>query len=75
MTQFTHSSLVLTILRHVSSDRLQRAVCGFADGRVVFSICWWCGLNRSPKLVTIYKEANYRIVHEDRFRETNGFAC
>jgi SWIM zinc finger len=32
MTQFTHSSLVLTILKHVSSDRLQRAVCGLVDG-------------------------------------------
>ena len=32
MTQFTHSSLVLTTLQQVSSDRLQRAVCGFADG-------------------------------------------
>ena len=32
MTQFTHSSLVLTILKHVPFDRLQRAVCGLADG-------------------------------------------
>jgi uncharacterized Zn finger protein len=32
MTQFIHSSLVLTILQQVSSDRLQRAVCGLADG-------------------------------------------
>jgi hypothetical protein len=38
MTQFTHSSLVLTILKHVSSDRLQRAVCGLADGSLTMTI-------------------------------------
>jgi hypothetical protein len=32
MTQFTHSSLMLTILKQVSSDRLQHAVCGLAGG-------------------------------------------
>jgi SWIM zinc finger len=31
MTQFPHSSLVLTILQQVPSDRLLRAVCGLAD--------------------------------------------
>lgn len=38
MTQFTHSSLVLTILQHVSSDRLQRAVCGLADGSMIVTL-------------------------------------
>lgn len=38
MTQFTHSSLVLTILKHVSSDRLQRAVCGLADGSLTVTL-------------------------------------
>ncbi len=38
MTQFTHSSLVLTILQHVSSDRLQRAVCGLADGSMTITL-------------------------------------
>jgi hypothetical protein len=38
MTQLTHSSLVLTILQHVSSDRLQRAVCGFADGSMTVTL-------------------------------------
>lgn len=38
MTQFTYSSLVLTILRQVSSDRLQRAVCGFTDGSLTVTL-------------------------------------
>lgn len=38
MTQFTHSSLMLTILKQVSSDRLQRAVCGFAEGSLTMTI-------------------------------------
>lgn len=38
MTQFPYSSLVLTILQHVSSDRLQRAVCGLADGSLTVTI-------------------------------------
>jgi len=38
MTQFPHSSLVLTILQQVSSDRLQRAVCGFADGSLTVAL-------------------------------------
>ena len=38
MTQFTYSSLVLTILQQVSSDRLQRAVCGFADGSLTVAL-------------------------------------
>ena len=38
MTQFTHSSLVLTILKQVSSDRLQRAVCGFVDGSLTITL-------------------------------------
>ena len=38
MTQFTHSSLVLTILKHVPSDRLQRAVCGLADGSLMVTL-------------------------------------
>src|SRR5262245_31937757 len=27
------------------------------------------------KLIAIHKQANHRIVHEDRFRETNSFSC
>ena len=38
MTQFSHSSLVLTILQHVSFDRLQRAVCDLADGNLTMTI-------------------------------------
>ena len=38
MTQFPHSSLVLTILQQVSSDRLQRAVCGLADGSMTVTL-------------------------------------
>jgi hypothetical protein len=38
MTQFTHSFLVLTILKHVLSDRLQRAVYGFADSRLAVAL-------------------------------------
>jgi SWIM zinc finger len=38
MTQFTYSSLVLTTLKQVSSDRLQRAVCGFADGSLTVTL-------------------------------------
>ena len=38
MTQFTQSSLVLTILQQVSSDRLQRAFCGFADGSLTVAL-------------------------------------
>jgi hypothetical protein len=38
MTQFTQSPLVLTILQQVSSDRLQRAVCGFADGSLTVAL-------------------------------------
>ena len=38
MTQFPHSSLVLTILKQVSSDRLQRAVCGLADGSMTVTL-------------------------------------
>ena len=38
MTQFPHSSLVLTILKQVSSDRLQRAVCSLADGSITMTI-------------------------------------
>jgi SWIM zinc finger len=38
MTQFPQSSLVLTILQHVSSDRLQRAVCGLVDGSLTVTL-------------------------------------
>lgn len=38
MTQFPQSSLVLTILQQVSSDRLQRAACGFADGSLTMTL-------------------------------------
>jgi uncharacterized Zn finger protein len=38
MTQLSQLSLVLTILQQVSSDRLQRAVCGFADGSMTMTI-------------------------------------
>ena len=38
MTQFTHSSLVVTILQQVSSDRLQRAVYGLADGSLTVTL-------------------------------------
>src|SRR5215207_305677 len=38
MTQFTHSSLVLTTLKHVALTRLQRAVYGLADGSLTMTI-------------------------------------
>jgi hypothetical protein len=38
MTQFIHSSLLLTILQQVSSERLQRAVCGLADGSLTATL-------------------------------------
>jgi hypothetical protein len=38
MTQFIHSPLVLTILQQVSSDRLQRAVCGLVDGSLTVTL-------------------------------------
>jgi len=37
---------------------------------VVFSNCWARGLDRSAKFVVIHKEANNRIRHEPRLRET-----
>ena len=38
MTQFPLSALVLTILQQASSDRLQRAVYGFADGSLIMTL-------------------------------------
>jgi len=32
-------------------------------------------LDWRPELVAIHKEANHRIMHEDRFGETNSFSC
>src|SRR5262245_53365703 len=56
-------------------DRQAVYLAPYGARSVVFSNCWWYGVEGSAKLIAIHKEPNYRVMHEHGFGETNCFAC